>query len=84
MILLISMGVVAGHTDLHIVGAVIALIGQSIWFPLIGKEFTNGEQLATLAFFTTSSVVRVYVIRRLCNGRSIYQTIRRKFKCTNT
>lgn len=60
-----------------IVGAVVALAGQYIWFPIIGKEFTGGEQLSTLVFFTMLSVSRVYIIRRLFAGRSVYEAIKR-------
>ena len=58
------------------IGASIALASQLIWFPLIGKSFTLGENLATTAFFTIVSFVRSYAIRRLFNGRTVYQSIK--------
>lgn len=59
-----------------LIGAGIALIAQIIWFPIIGKDFTLAENLATTAFFTLVSFIRSYGIRRLFNGRSIYQTLK--------
>lgn len=59
------------------IGFVVALCAQLIWFPLIGKEFTISENLATTSFFTFVSFARSYCIRRMFNGRSIYQGIKR-------
>jgi len=61
-----------------IVGVLVALAGQYVWFPLIGKQFTGQEQLSTVAFFTILSMSRGYIIRRLFNGRSVYETIKGK------
>ena len=58
-----------------LIGAGIALIAQIIWFPIIGKNFTLTENLATTVFFTLVSFTRSYGIRRLFNGRSVYQTL---------
>lgn len=60
-----------------LIGAGIALGAQLIWFPLIGKDFTIGENLATTAFFTVVSFLRSYGIRRLFNGKSVYRSIRK-------
>ena len=60
------------------IGAGIALLAQIIWFPIIGKDFTLADNLMTTAFFTLVSFVRSYGIRRLFNGRSIYQIIRNR------
>lgn len=60
-----------------LIGAVVALAAQLIWFPVIGKEFTLFENLLTTAFFTLVSFARSYGIRRLFNGKSVYQSIRR-------
>lgn len=58
------------------IGAGIALLAQIVWFPIIGKSFTLGENLATMVFFTLISFARSYVVRRLFNGRSVYQAIK--------
>ena len=59
-----------------LIGAGIALIAQMVWFPIIGKDFTLTENLATTAFFTLVSFIRSYGVRRLFNGRSIYQSLK--------
>lgn len=60
------------------IGAGFALVAQIIWYPVIGKEFTMAENVATTAFFTLVSFIRSYGVRRLFNGRSVYQSIRNK------
>lgn len=66
-----------------LIGAGIALLAQLFWFPLLGKQFTLGENLATTAFFTLVSFARSYGVRRLFNGRSVYQTIKGKLVICN-
>jgi len=61
-----------------LIGAGIALVAQFIWFPILEKSFTLGENLATTAFFTLVSFIRSYGIRRAFNGRSIYQLLKVK------
>lgn len=61
-----------------LIGAGIALLAQLFWFPIIEKDFTLGENLATTAFFTLVSFVRSYSLRRLFNGRKVTG----KKKCT--
>ena len=58
------------------IGATIALLAQLFWFPVLGKEFTLFENLITTAFFTIVSFVRSYGIRRIFNGKSVYQSLR--------
>ena len=58
------------------IGAGVALLAQLVWFPIIGKDFSLMENLATTGFFTVVSFVRSYSIRRIFNGRSVYQTIK--------
>ena len=58
------------------IGAGVALTAQFVWFPLIDKDFTLGENLATTAFFTLVSFIRSYGVRRLFNGRSVYHWLR--------
>lgn len=60
------------------IGAGVALLAQLIWFPIIGKSFTFTENLATMAFFTLVSFIRSYGVRRVFNGRSVYQSIKQK------
>ena len=64
-----------------LIGAGIALMAQIIWFPVLGKSFTLTENLLTTAFFTMVSFIRSYGLRRLFNGRSVYQSIKDKL-CT--
>lgn len=59
------------------IGACIALAAQLIWFPILGKEFTLIENLMTTVFFTLVSFARSYGVRRLFNGKSVYQSIKR-------
>lgn len=59
-----------------LVGAGIALLAQMFLFPLMEKDFTMGEHLITTAFFTFISFVRSYSIRRLFNGKTVYQAIK--------
>lgn len=64
------------------IGAFIALLAQLIWFPILGKSFTLGENLLTTLVFTLVSFCRSYYIRRLFNGKSPYQTIKSKLKAS--
>ena len=56
-----------------LISAGIALAAQIIWFPIIGKDFTLIDNLMTTAFFTIVSFARSYGVRRLFNGKSVYQ-----------
>ena len=58
-----------------LLGATVALLAQLVWFPFIGKTFTIGENLMTMAFFTAVSFFRAYSIRRFFNNKSVYQLI---------
>lgn len=60
------------------IGAFIALLAQLVWFPMIGKSFTLGENILTTLVFTFVSFCRSYYIRRLFNGKSPYQSIKQK------
>lgn len=59
-----------------LIGAGVAFTAQLIWFPIIGKDFTLGENLATTVFFTLVSFARSYGVRRLFNGHSVYLSIK--------
>ncbi|WP_188708178.1 DUF7220 family protein [Neiella marina] len=63
-----------------LIGAGIALLAQLIWFPVLGKQFTLAENLATTAFFTAVSFTRSYGVRRMFNGRSVYQSLKTKLR----
>lgn len=62
------------------IGAIVALAAQLVWFPLIGKSFTMGENLITTAFFTAVSFARSYFVRRMFNGRTVYQTLKNRIR----
>lgn len=59
-----------------LIGCSIALGGQMLWFPIIGKDFTLLEHIETTIIFTVISLIRSYGIRRLFNGKSIYIAIK--------
>jgi len=63
-----------------LIGAAIALVAQLFWFPLIGKTFSLSDNLYTMAFFTLVSFIRSYSIRRMFNGKSVYQFVKEIFK----
>ena len=52
------------------IGYIVALAGQLIIFPLLGKSFSIGDNLLTGLFFTAVSVIRSYVIRRWFTKRT--------------
>lgn len=60
------------------IGASIALIAQLVWFPILDKQFTLTENIATTAFFTLVSFARSYWIRRAFDGKSVYQSIKKR------
>ena len=62
------------------IGAGIALAAQLIWFPLIGKDFSIEENLATTAFFTIVSFLRSYFVRRFCDGKTMFLALKLRFK----
>ena len=47
------------------VGFLVALMTQLIVFPLFGMETTLGQNLAIGGIFTTVSLARSYVLRRM-------------------
>ena len=49
------------------VGYIVAIIGQLIIFPILGKSFTVMDNIVTGLFFTGVSLVRSYVLRRVFN-----------------
>lgn len=61
-----------------VIGAVVALAAQYVWFPIIGYHLTHSEHLATTAFFTSVSFMRSYLLRRFFNGKSVLAVVHRK------
>lgn len=61
------------------IGAAVSLAAQAVVFPLYGIHVGAGTHLGIVAAFTVVSVVRQYVIRRLCNGRSPWMFIKGKW-----
>ena len=47
--------------------------------PLFGFHTNAGENLAITGIFTVTSLLRSYVLRRVFNGRTIWQTIKDTF-----
>lgn len=62
------------------IGCGVALATQVVWFGVLDKQFSWYEHLGTTAVFTIISFVRSYCIRRLFNGKSVYSSIKEKFK----
>jgi hypothetical protein len=48
-----------------VLGFVVALLTQIIVFPLFGLEIGLGENLALGGLFTTASITRSYILRRV-------------------
>ena len=57
------------------IGMCFALLTQILWFPVLGHTFTMAENVLTTVVFTAVSFIRMYVIRRAFDGRSVYQFI---------
>lgn len=53
-----------------VIGASLSFIAQYFVFPLYHIHIKSSENLQITAWFTVISIVRSYVIRRLCNGKS--------------
>lgn len=54
-----------------LIGAIISLLGQLLFFWLEGVKLSWGTNFRMLAFFTVLSLVRSYCLRRLFNKRTI-------------
>jgi hypothetical protein len=62
-----------------VVGSAIAMASNAIFIPLItGAPINAGANLALALIYTAISFIRSYAIRRVFNGRSIWQAIRRQ------
>lgn len=49
------------------IGAGVSLIGQLVFFPMVGLQVSIHQNLTLMALFTVLSVVRSYYVRRLFN-----------------
>ncbi len=59
------------------VGFVVALLTyQFIVNPLYGLQSSFTESLGVTTIFTVASILRQYVLRRVFDGKSVYQAVR--------
>lgn len=59
------------------IGYGIAVVANAVILPaLLDVEVSMGDNLLIAAFFTVISLIRGYVIRRVFNGRSVWQSIK--------
>lgn len=62
-----------------LIGFVISLITQVILARVYHIPMSWGTMLQVVGWFTIVSVARQYILRRLFNGRTVWQSIRRKY-----
>lgn len=58
------------------VGFIVSLVTWVIVAWSMNIPVTWGENFIIVSIFTVVSIIRSYILRRLFNGRSIWQTIR--------
>lgn len=64
-----------------LIGLVISSVANFFVIPLVlGVHMTHGQNIALAAIFTAISIVRSYALRRLFNGRSVWQAIRSAYR----
>jgi hypothetical protein len=61
-----------------LVRAPINMAANTVVFPAMGYQITLVQNFSFMVFFTCVSLIVSYSIRRLFNGRSIYQVIRNR------
>lgn len=62
-----------------VIGLVISTLANWIILPaVLGVRMTLGHNLLIGVFFTAISLIRSYAIRRLFNGRSVWDAIKAK------
>lgn len=62
------------------IGLVVSTAANFFVIPaVLGVHMTHGQNLALAAIFTVISIVRSYVLRRLFNGRSVWQALREAY-----
>ncbi len=59
-----------------LVRAPINMAANTVIFPAMGYQITVVQNFAFMVFFTVISLSVSYAIRRLLNGRSIYQVLK--------
>lgn len=59
-----------------VLGLSISLTANALLFPLFGWEISASQNLTLGIAYTLIAVARTYIIRRLFNGRSVYQAIK--------
>jgi hypothetical protein len=57
-------------------GLVISMTANALIFPLFGWDITLQENIYMGFIYSSISIARNYIIRRLFNGRSVYQAIK--------
>lgn len=63
-----------------VIGLVISTLANWVILPaVLGVSMTLGQNLLIGSFFTAISLVRSYAIRRLFNGRSVWEAIKARF-----
>jgi len=59
------------------IGYVIAVVANAVILPAtLGIEVSMGDNLLIAALFTVISLIRGYLIRRMFNGRSVWQAVK--------
>jgi len=64
-----------------LVGFTINFIANMTLFPLFGWSITIEQNIGLGVCYTFISLVRSYSLRRLFNGKSVYQAIKGRFIC---
>lgn len=63
------------------IGFGVAMVGNFLFIPMVmGVQPSFGESFWIAVLFTLLSFARQYAIRRLFNGRSVWQTIRNTYE----
>ena len=62
------------------VGFMVAMAGNAVILPLVfGIEVSAAANFVTAALFTIISIVRQYTLRRLFNGKTVWQAMKSAF-----
>ena len=59
-----------------LIGMVLAMFTQVVWFGAIGKQLSMGEHFSTVLVFTVVSFIRSFAIRRIFEGKPVYKTLK--------
>jgi hypothetical protein len=64
-----------------VVGFVVSIAANALILPaLFGMELSFAHNILCALAFTGVSIIRQYVLRRIFNGRSVWQAIRASFR----